>query len=228
LPRKRIDQQGNPGIILPTTLVFGHQPHNNWGMSQIDPNTNDSDLSQSSLRDHFLLAMPGLEGSSFARSLTYVCEHSESGAMGLVLSHRMPLTLGDIFVQLEIDDLGHLGDQPVLSGGPVQVERGFVLHRDASRWQSTLPVSDDVSLTASRDILNALGAGKGPDSFIMALGYAGWEAGQLEQEIADNAWLTMPANPEILFNTPSDQRWSAAARQLGIDLNLISATAGHA
>ena len=187
-----------------------------------------SDLSQGSLRDHFLLAMPGLKGSSFARSLTYICEHNASGAMGLVLSHRMPLTLEDIFTQLEIDDLGKVGSQSVLSGGPVQVERGFVLHRDKSRWQSTLAVNDDVSLTASQDILSALGEGKGPETFLMTLGYAGWEAGQLEQEIADNAWLTMPANPDIVFNTPSDQRWSAAARQLGIDLNLISATAGHA
>jgi len=197
-------------------------------MSQIEPNTNDSDLSQGSLRDHFLLAMPGLEGSNFARSLTYVCEHSASGAMGLVLSHRMPLTLGNIFTQLNIDDRSEAGDRAILSGGPVQVERGFVLHRDNSRWQSTLAVTDEVSLTASRDILSALGEGKGPETFLMTLGYAGWEAGQLEQEIADNAWLTMPANPEILFHTPSDQRWSAAARQLGIDLNLISATAGHA
>jgi len=197
-------------------------------MNQIDPNTNDSDLSQGSLRDHFLLAMPGLKGSSFARSLTYVCEHSDSGAMGLVLSLPMPLTLGDIFAQLDIDDRGGAGGQAILSGGPVQVERGFVLHRDNSRWQSTLAVTDEVSLTASRDILSALGEGKGPETFLMTLGYAGWEAGQLEQEIADNAWLTMPANPEILFHTPSDQRWSAAARQLGIDLNLISATAGHA
>mgnify|MGYP005840568315 CR=1 FL=1 len=208
-------------------LVFKHRPLNNWGMNQIYPSTNDSDLSRG-LRDHFLLAMPGLSGSSFARSLTYICDHSASGAMGLVLSHRMPLTLGDIFAQLEIADLGGAGDQPVLSGGPVQIERGFVLHQDSSRWQSTLAVTGDVSLTASRDILSSLGEGKGPETFLMTLGYAGWEAGQLEQEIADNAWLTMPASPEILFNTPSDQRWSAAARQLGIDLNLISATAGHA
>lgn len=188
-----------------------------------------TDLSSAdSLRDHFLIAMPGMQDPSFAHSITYICDHSDSGAMGIVLNNTMPLTLGDIFQQLELEDTQNMGEQSVLNGGPVQVERGFVLHNDTSSWQSTLPIADDLSMTASRDILEALAAGQGPANCLVALGYAGWEAGQLEEEIAANAWLTMPADRHILFHTPAEQRWAAAANHLGFDLNLISATAGHA
>lgn len=198
-------------------------------MSETIPtNTEEAAPAGSNLRDHFLIAMPGMRDRNFAHSITYICEHSDQGAMGLVLNHTMPLTLGDIFSQLELSDRRGLGEQPVLAGGPVQVERGFVVHRDTSRWQSTLGIAEDVNLTASRDILEALSEGHGPEEFILALGYAGWEAGQLEEEIAANSWLTMPADRHILFHTPSEQRWSAAAQQLGFDLNLISATPGHA
>lgn len=188
----------------------------------------NNELSAGSLRDHFLIAMPGMQDSSFAHSVTYICDHSESGAMGLTLNHPLPLTLTDIFQQLELEDSSGRGDQPVMSGGPVQVERGFVLHNAGSEWQSTIQVSSEISLTASRDILVALAEGKGPSEYLLALGYAGWDAGQLEEEILANAWLTLPADKQILFNTPPEQRWSAAARHLGIDLNLISANAGHA
>lgn len=181
-----------------------------------------------SLRDHFLIAMPGMQDPSFAHSITYICDHSDSGAMGIVLNNTMPLTLGDIFQQLELEDTQKVGERSVLNGGPVQVERGFVLHNDTSNWQSTLPIAEDLSMTASRDILEALAAGQGPANYLVALGYAGWEAGQLEEEIAANAWLTMPADRHILFHTPAEQRWAAAANHLGFDLNLISATAGHA
>lgn len=192
------------------------------------PADTDKTLTSGSLRDHFLIAMPNMRDSNFAHSITYICDHSDSGAMGLVLNNTMPLTLGDIFAQLELNDQANLGDHTVLAGGPVQVERGFVVHRDTSRWQSTLEIADDVSMTASRDILEALAEGKGPEHFVIALGYAGWDAGQLEEEIASNAWLTMPADRHVLFHTPTEQRWAAAANQLGFDLNLISATAGHA
>lgn len=191
--------------------------------------TDNTDLSNAdSLRDHFLIAMPGMQDPSFAHSITYICDHSDSGAMGIVLNNTMPLTLGDIFQQLELEDTQKVGERSILNGGPVQVERGFVLHNDTSRWQSTLPIADDLSMTASRDILDALASGEGPANYLVALGYAGWEAGQLEEEIAANAWLTMPADRHILFHTPAEQRWAAAANHLGFDLNLISATAGHA
>lgn len=188
-----------------------------------------SELTAGSLRDHFLIAMPGMHDSAFAHSVTYICEHGEKGAMGIIINNVMPLLLEDIFVQMELTvDRKNLGQQTVVAGGPVQVERGFVLHPRAREWQSTLHVSPQVSLTASRDIIEAIAEGDGPEQFLIALGYAGWDAGQLESEIAANAWLTLPADSQILFNTPFEQRWLAAAQPLGIDLNLISSVAGHA
>ncbi len=180
------------------------------------------------LRNHFLIAMPGLRDPHFAHSVTYVCEHGPAGAMGLVVTNPINLSLGEIFAQMQLDDAAGLADTPVLAGGPVHPERGFVLHSSESRWESTLTLSPDISLTASRDILVAMAEGRGPKDYLVALGYAGWEAGQLEEEMAANAWLTVPADKAILFHTPWEQRWAAAARPLGIDLNLISSTAGHA
>jgi len=192
------------------------------------PHNTQQDLNAGSLRDHFLIAMPGMQDPRFAHSITYICDHSATGAMGLVLNNTMQMSLGDILKQLDLDTSAEVGERSVLAGGPVQVERGFVLHNDDSRWQSTLPIADDIGLTASRDILDAIAEEKGPERYLVALGYAGWEAKQLEDEIAANAWLTMPANRAILFHTPSEQRWAAAANHLGFDLNLISSTAGHA
>ena len=197
-------------------------------MGQVINDIDKSDLSQGSLRDHFLIAMPGLEDSIFAHTITYVCEHNRDGAMGIVINHPLKLSLGDIFEQMEMPTNPRVGRETVLSGGPVQVERGFVLHPAGQRWESTLQISPEVSLTASRDIIQAMAEDRGPENAIVALGYAGWSAGQLEDEIANNAWLTVPADSHVLFNTPVEQRWSSAAKQLGIDLNLISATAGHA
>ena len=187
-----------------------------------------SDLSDTGLRDHFLIAMPGLQDPTFAHTIAYVCEHSAEGAMAIVINHPLELSLNDVFAQLEFPPNHRLGRESVLSGGPVQVERGFVLHPSGQNWQSTLRISPDISLTASQDILAAMAENRGPEGAIVALGYAGWGAGQLEEEIASNAWLTVPAESHILFHTPVEQRWSAAAKHLGIDLNLISATAGHA
>lgn len=187
-----------------------------------------TDLSTGNLRDHFLIAMPGMHGASFAHTLIYLCDHNESGAMGLTVNHPMSLSLGDIFSQLGLPDGANLGAYPVLAGGPVQVERGFVLHTGSPQWQTTLRVTQEISLTASRDILEALSEGRGPQEFVLALGYAGWGPGQLEEEIAANAWLTVPAEKHMLFHTPVEQRWSAATHHLGFDFNLISTTVGHA
>lgn len=149
--------------------------------------------------------------------------------MGLVLNHPLTdINLSDIFGQLALQGSRESGQQQVFAGGPVQRERGFVLHPPGQHWESTVAVSPDVNLTASRDILVAMAAGQGPSHAIVALGYAGWEAGQLEEEIANNAWITLPGNAALLFDTPAHLRWSAAAKLLGFDLNLLSANAGHA
>ena len=182
----------------------------------------------SSLRDHFLIAMPSLNGSIFGHTITYICDHSVEGSMGVVINQALDINVAEIFRQLGSKDLSIHGEQPVLCGGPVQADRGFVLHSPESSWESTLKVSSDVALTTSRDVLDAIAAGKGPTKHLVALGYAGWSAGQLEEEIADNAWLIVEAEPAIIFDTPLEQRWSAAAKHMGIDLNLISSTAGHA
>jgi putative transcriptional regulator len=190
--------------------------------------TDIDELSPGSLRDHFLIAMPGLNDSSFAHTVTYICEHSDKGAMGVVINAATPMLLKEIFSQMDLDDLSNQGDQIVMSGGPVQPERGFVLHTNDTKWQSTLEVSPEISLTASRDIIAALAEGRGPKQCLVALGYAGWGEGQLEAEIAANSWLTVPANKDIIFNTPLEQRWASAAQVLGVDVNLIPSTPGHA
>lgn len=181
-----------------------------------------------SLRNHFLIAMPGLQDPIFSRSLTYICDHSEQGAMGIVVNQPMDITLGDIFAQLELIDHAQLGGRAVLSGGPVNTERGFVLHKDAGNWESTMHIAPDVHLTASRDIVCDIAENGGPHNSLFALGYAGWSPGQLEEELAANSWLTIPADSAIIFDVPIEERWSAAAKQLGVDINLVSATAGHA
>lgn len=191
-------------------------------------NANYDELTPGSLRDHFLIAMPGLNDSSFAHTVTYICEHSDKGAMGVVINAATPMLLKEIFSQMELDDRSDQGDQIVMNGGPVQPERGFVLHSNEAKWQSTLEISPDISLTASRDIITALAAGRGPKQCLIALGYAGWGEGQLEAEIAANSWLTVAADKNIIFNTPFEERWTSAAQTLGIDVNLISSTAGHA
>ena len=190
--------------------------------------TDIDELTPGSLRDHFLIAMPGLNDSSFAHTVTYICEHSEQGAMGVVINMATPMLLKEIFAQMALSDVSDLGEQIVMSGGPVQPERGFVLHSPDTKWQSTLEISPEISLTASRDIIVALAEGRGPKHSLIALGYAGWGEGQLEAEIAANSWLTVPADKNIIFNTPLEQRWTAAAQALGIDVNLIASTAGHA
>lgn len=191
-------------------------------------NPNYDELTPGSMRDHFLIAMPGLNDSSFAHTVTYICEHSDKGAMGVVINAATPMLLKEIFTQMDLDDLSDQGDLIVMSGGPVQPERGFVLHSNEAKWQSTLEISPDICLTASRDIISALAAGRGPKQCLIALGYAGWGEGQLEAEIAANSWLTVPADKDIIFSTPFEERWTTAAQALGVDVNLISSIAGHA
>jgi putative transcriptional regulator len=181
------------------------------------------------LRDHFLLAMPGLSEGLFSHSITYICEHGESGAMGIVINQPLDLSVAEIFEHLQITANNDFSEIPVMAGGPVQIDHGFVLHRDKSiDWEASLKVTEEITLTTSRDILRAIAKDKGPSEHLIALGYAGWSAGQLEHELAENSWLTLPANSDVIFSTPADQRLGAAAALLGIDMNLISANAGHA
>jgi putative transcriptional regulator len=185
--------------------------------------------SSDSLRDHFLLAMPTLSEGIFSHSITYICEHGESGAMGIVINQPLDLSLGEIFEHLQIDSPEGFSHEAVMAGGPVQIDHGFVLHRGCDAvWEASLKVTDEINLTTSRDILRAIACGNGPEDHLIALGYAGWSAGQLEQELAENSWLTLPADGDIIFTTPVDQRVAAAAARLGIDMNLISGEAGHA
>lgn len=187
------------------------------------PNSGDN------LRNHLLIAMPSLSDPIFANSITYICDHSAEGAMGLVVNRAMELTLGEVFEQMSIDHVPSVGSQAILAGGPVSKERGFILHpTEHSEWQSTATISSEVSLTASRDIISAIAEGRGPAQAQFILGYAGWGPGQLEQEIKENSWLTAPADADILFNTPVEQRWHAAAARLGVDLHLLHSAPGHA
>lgn len=193
------------------------------------PANQNSSNTFNSLRNHFLLAMPGLTDAIFSHSITYICEHNEQGAMGLVINHPLDLSVEEILEHLQLDGAGRWSDVPVLAGGPVNIDRGFVLHQPTERvWEASLAVTEQVHLTTSRDILAALVSDQGLDKAVITLGYAGWSAGQLESEILENSWLTLPADSAIIFDTPYQHRASAAAAGLGIDLNLLSGEAGHA
>ena len=182
-----------------------------------------------SLINHFLIAMPGLGDPNFSRSVTLICEHSDQGALGIIINRPMDLNLRDVLAQMDIDP-PHSGqlDMPVHLGGPVNTKQGFLLHEPVGHWQSTLPISATLGVSTSRDILEAVAQNRGPDRYFLALGYAGWAPGQLEQEIADNTWLSGPADNKILFSTPPPERWRAAAGLLGVDLTTLSGETGHA
>lgn len=183
----------------------------------------------SNLSNHFLIAMPGLEDVNFYRTVTYICEHNEEGAMGIVINRPLDINLGDILEQMDIPvSSPDTSEQAVFSGGPVQTERGFVLHSPEGKWDSTLQITPQISITTSRDILEAIAEGKGPLQSLVALGYAGWGKGQLEEEMSANAWLSGPADSQIIFNLPPMERWQAAAQILGVDMNLMSGDTGHA
>ena len=181
------------------------------------------------LTDHFLIAMPAMADPNFTRTLTYIAEHNENGAMGIIVNRPTDMRLATLFERIDIlFEQPDFADLPVYFGGPVQSDRGFVLHRPAGDWHSTLRVSDSVALTSSRDVLQAIGAGGEPRDVIVTLGYAGWAAGQLEQELLDNAWLTVPADLGIVFELPPEERLVAAMQKLGIDFTNLSDVAGHA
>jgi putative transcriptional regulator len=184
---------------------------------------------QVNLTNHFLIAMPNMADPHFTRSLTFICEHNDQGALGVVINRPIEMTLGALFERLSLPLSSQiLLQEPVYFGGPVQTDRGFVLHRPLGKWQSTLSVRDQMGLTTSKDILEAVGQGGGPSNMLVTLGYSGWAAGQLENEIKQNAWLTVEAKDAIIFETPAEQRLPQAMKLLGIDFASLSEEAGHA
>ncbi|MGE0383959.1 MAG: YqgE/AlgH family protein [Gammaproteobacteria bacterium] len=181
------------------------------------------------LTNHFLIAMPSLMDPNFHHTVTYICAHGEEGAMGIVINRPMELNLAEVLSQMDLRPATDaIAQRPVFEGGPVQQDRGFILHRPTGGWASSIDVTKELAVSTSRDILEAIARGDGPDDMLVALGYAGWGAGQLEREMAENAWLSGPADPNVIFTTPPEGRWRASARLLGVDLNSLSYQVGHA
>ncbi|MEL6710138.1 MAG: YqgE/AlgH family protein [Pseudomonadota bacterium] len=182
-----------------------------------------------SLQNSFLIAMPTLHDTVFSRAVIYLCTHTEHGALGVVVNHPTEHALSDL---LDTSGISATQDSllspTIFSGGPIEKQRGLVLHSTESEWEATLNVDTSLRITTSRDILQALAQGEGPKHHLIALGYAGWQAGQLEKEIRDNIWLTCPLDSRILFETPPEQRWQAAGALLDIDIRMLSNQAGHA
>ncbi|MEH6533011.1 MAG: YqgE/AlgH family protein [Photobacterium frigidiphilum] len=185
------------------------------------------------LTNHFLVAMPSMQDPHFKRGVVYVCEHNEEGAMGLVINLPIEISVGNMLEQIEVERELPVNNpdsltQSVLNGGPVSEDRGFVLHQPKGQFDSSISINDELSVTTSQDILPLLGTSEAPEKFIVALGYAGWSAGQLEQELAENSWLTMEADAEVIFETPINERWDTAVARLGINPANLSIEKGHA
>ena len=182
-----------------------------------------------SLTNHLLIAMPQLSDPNFAQTVALICEHTDKGALGIVLNKPLPMKLSDVLSQMKLEpSTEDIGAQPVLRGGPVHTDRGFVLHRPGGQWDHTHKVSDTIQVTTSRDVLAAMAKGEGPSDAFIALGYAGWESGQLERELKDNAWASVPVDPRVVFELPFEEHWTGAWRLLGVDVDRLSPEAGHA
>ena len=185
---------------------------------------------QSSLQNHFLIATPTLDGSYFGKTVTYICEHDDEGAMGIVINQKTDLTLKQLLGLTEDEvrvDSAH-EDHLVLAGGPVSRDRGFILHTSQPGWSSSLKLSSEIMVTTSKDILTVIGNEKGPEQSLVALGYAGWSPGQLEEELESNSWLTLEADLDLLFNVPAEEKWQKAIDKIGIDIWQLAPTVGHA
>ncbi len=181
------------------------------------------------LTNHFLIAMPSLMDPNFHKTVTLICAHSEEGAMGIVINRPTTILLGEVLAQMEMASSDQkINNLTVYEGGPVQRDRGFIIYRPLSPWESTLKIGDNYGVATSRDILEAMCHGRGPENTLVALGYAGWGAGQLERELAENAWLSSPAVETILFQVPAEDRWRSAAALLGVEIENLSHEAGHA
>lgn len=187
--------------------------------------------SASCLENHFLIAMPHLRDPNFNGTVTYLWKHDKEGALGLVVNRPSKLVIPDLMDELGIsikdEFLARLQDSSILTGGPVERNKGFILHEAGTEWDYTLPVNDDVSLSMSRDILQEIADGGGPSRYLVTLGCAGWDAGQLEQEITENVWLTVPADTDLLFSTDYENKASAVAALLGVSMSQLASLAGH-
>ncbi len=182
-----------------------------------------------SLTNQLLIAMPGMQDPNFASTVTLICEHNADGALGIIINRPLDLKLGGLFEQLDLGSTDEtMLNAPVMAGGPVGVERGFVLHDSTTEYENSLAISSEIRLTVSRDIIDDMASGHGPDKCLVALGYAGWSAGQLEDEILANSWINVPATASLVFDTPFSERWAEAAESLGIDLSRMGPEAGHA
>lgn len=181
------------------------------------------------LRHQFLIAMPAMADPNFAGSVVYICDHTDKGALGLVINRPTTLTLESLFDKVDLQlEIAPWKDEPVYFGGPVHTERGFVLHKPKGDYSSSLAVNEQIALTTSKDVLEQIASGDGPEKLLVTLGCSGWGPGQLEQEIAQNAWLTVEANPSIIFDTPAEERQAAALQLLGISATNLSGMSGHA
>lgn len=181
------------------------------------------------LQNQLLIAMPGMTDPRFEHSVIVVARHTDQGCFGISINQPSKTALGDLFDHLDISPINtSLNDTPVLTGGPVQPEQGFVLHDSDQHWENTLPISNNLSITASKDILNDIAQEQGPSNFLLTLGCASWTAGQIESEMLENAWLSCPIESAILFNTPYHQRWKNASKTLGVDVSLMTEFSGHA
>lgn len=180
------------------------------------------------LANHFLIAMPSMLDSIFQGTVVYVCEHDEHGALGVVINKPTNLTMQALFERIDLQlEIAPIANKAIMFGGPVQGDRGFVLHTHNGEYSSSLKITDDLAFTTSKDILEAVATGAGPEQLLVSIGYAGWGAGQLEQEIAQNGWLTVAADPSVMFDLPVSQRYTAAVKLLGIDPLMLTAEVGH-
>lgn len=205
-----------------------------------DNNPSQKATENNYLQSQLLIAMPGLDDPYFKQSVTLICQHSEDGCFGLIINKPIEVTIDEVLKQLQIDsektpskedlkltDKHSTKSMPALRGGPVQIEQGFIIHDSTHQWENTLNINDNISVTASQDILIDIAEGNGPENYLLTLGCASWEAGQMEAEILNNSWLNCPVDNKIIFNMPFENRWQAAADTLGINLNAMSGISGH-
>ena len=213
-------------------------------LSEQTNKTSEKAVDNSYLQSQLLIAMPGLDDPYFKQSVTLICQHNEDGCFGLTINKPIEITVNEVLKQLEIGSDQPVTDsskikytqlnisdspksRPALRGGPVQIEQGFVIHDSTAKWENTLAINDDLSVTASRDILLDIAAGNGPENYLLTLGCASWMGGQVESEILNNSWLNCPIDKKILFDMPFEQRWQGAADILGINLSAMSGASGH-
>lgn len=215
------------------TRTFSSKPGSTQDTPDFSASPDQSPAPGLNLADHFLIAMPSMLDPVFGGTVVYLCEHNADGALGVIINKATDMTMGVLFervdLSLEIEaDRMPVDKKPVMFGGPVQVERGFVLHAPHGSFSSMMKVTDDIALTTSKDVLEAVAVGEGPQRLLVSLGCSGWSAGQLEEEISRNGWLTVRADPSIIFDLPIEERFAAAMKLLGIDPMMLAGEAGHA